>query len=773
MATKTEIKSWFKTNSIPKEKDFANLIDSGINKDDDGIERESGGGIHITGNGDTQEVLSFSRSDNPKQSPWKINLNPVGGSPGFNITDDKTASLLVINEQTGNVGVGTGNPHVRLTVGGVIYFNSENLSPNKQGGYLTWNRSGSIGETNFINNRGEGKGGFEFINCDADGSNLTSIGKVDGDGEWKLPKLLVDGNIGIGVAKPETKLDVDGNIAATGIRIKNSGGIRLTGDKDVNVISTDLGLYSTLPNRWLRFVTNEQPMYFFTDYKDTSDGRIGTNPTLSIGNNKSVGISTAINTQPCARLAVNGAIHFNSEPLVTNNQGGYLTWNHSGGAGETNFINNRGEGSGGFEFINCDTDGSNLTSIGKVDGDGEWKLPKLLVDGNIGIGVAKPETKLDVDGNIAATGIRIKNSGGIRLTGDKDVNVISTDLGLYSTLPNRWLRFVTNEQPMYFFTDYKDTSDGRIGTNPTLSIGNNKSVGISTAINTQPCARLAVNGAIHFNSEPLVTNNQGGYLTWNRSGCTGETNFINNKGQGPGGFEFINCDADGSNISTLGVIEGGGLWRLTELNVRGKINGTTVGSSDIRIKKNISYADPVTGLALLNQLKVADYHYIDAPDIQLQSAKGLIAQELEKLIPEAVVTSRAFIPNIYEKPHSIAALHYRVVFTMPSPHGLGPDDVVKMVKPSGSIEKTVAVIDENSFSVPGQVDEYNEVMVYGKRVDDLRAVNYNHLFMLNISATQQLTKELAALKDEHDRLKAYIKSLEAGMALKETENLPN
>ncbi|SDT12546.1 Chaperone of endosialidase [Mucilaginibacter mallensis] len=766
MATKAEIKSRFKTNSIPTEKDFADLIDSGINKDDDGIERESGGGIHITGNGDTQEVLSFSRSDNPKQSPWKINLNPVGGSPGFNITDDKTASRLVINEETGNIGVGAVNPHTRLTVGGAIYFNSEILSPNKQGGYLSWNRSGSVGETNFINNRGEGKGGFEFINCDADGANMKSIGKVDGDGEWKLSELLVDGNIGIGVAKPETKLDVNGNISATGIRLKNSGCIKLTGDKDVDVITTDLGLYSTLPNRWMRFVTNEQPMYFFTDYKDASDGRIGTEPTLIVGSNRSVGISTAINTQPCARLAVNGAIYFNSESVTTNNQGGYLIWNRIG-RGESCFVNNKGTGTGGFEFVNADADGSNERTIGKVSGGGEWKLPELRVDGNSTIGA-----NLDVASKITIReGVSLKHNGCIKLIGDADVDLQTADLGLYSTKAGYNMRFVTNKAPMCFFTDYEDASGKRAGTARTLIIDTNGSVSVG---NENPHARLTVNGAIYFDYESGSLNRQGGYLTWNRSKGGGETNFINNKGQGKGGFEFVNCDPDGSNLTAIGRVEGSGLWKFKDLDVSGSVSGTAFNRfSDRRIKKDITHADPAAGLNLLNQLMVTDYQYIDARNEQSYFTKGFIAQELETLVPQAVVSRQGFIPDIYEKPDSVTALNDHVIFAMTTPHGLSEGDIVKLVKPSGDAEKTVAVIDQNCFSVAGKADEYNDVMIYGKQVNDLKAVDYNHLFMLNISATQQLTKELAALKDDHDRLKAYVRSIEAGITLNVTENLPN
>jgi hypothetical protein len=56
-----------------------------------------------------------------------------------------------------------------------------------------------------------------------------------------------------------------------------------------------------------------------------------------------------------------------------------------------------------------------------------------------------------------------------------------------------------------------------------------------------------------------VSAQQGAYVGWNNlTGSTGETDFINNQGNGPGGFAFINTPSSGSPSSTLMFLNGYG-----------------------------------------------------------------------------------------------------------------------------------------------------------------------------------------------------------------------
>jgi len=70
-----------------------------------------------------------------------------------------------------------------------------------------------------------------------------------------------------------------------------------------------------------------------------------------------------------------------------------LGWNRTAGEGEADFINSRGAGTnGGFAFYDYDNSG-NINQLIRLQGGG-----------NVGIGLTNPAQKLDVSGNIKASG---------------------------------------------------------------------------------------------------------------------------------------------------------------------------------------------------------------------------------------------------------------------------------------------------------------------------------------------------------------------------------
>lgn len=101
------------------------------------------------------------------------------------------------------------------------------------------------------------------------------------------------------------------------------------------------------------------------------------------------------------RIRGDGLLHFGGTTAASTRlpagQGAYLGWNFlNGGTEETDFINNRGGGAGGFAFMNTDPDGSE-----------DIKKSTLMVvtgDGRVGIGRgdAPPRGLLDVNGEIIA-----------------------------------------------------------------------------------------------------------------------------------------------------------------------------------------------------------------------------------------------------------------------------------------------------------------------------------------------------------------------------------
>jgi hypothetical protein len=74
---------------------------------------------------------------------------------------------------------------------------------------------------------------------------------------------------------------------------------------------------------------------------------------------------------------------------------------------------------------------------------------------------------------------------------------------------------------------------------------------------------LDINGFVHVAGDvlpaPTFGPTQGLYIDWNLlTGATGETDFVNNQGSGPGGFAFWNTPASGAPLTTLMFLNGAG-----------------------------------------------------------------------------------------------------------------------------------------------------------------------------------------------------------------------
>lgn len=124
-APRSELKNRFVKNAIPREKDFADLIDAALSPKDDGIAKDGGGPLCLEigkpiGAGDVRPALQLYGSFADTTHAWGLNVisTTARGRRGLAISD--TAHRLFVEEGTGLIGIDTMTPDAKLHVNGAV-----------------------------------------------------------------------------------------------------------------------------------------------------------------------------------------------------------------------------------------------------------------------------------------------------------------------------------------------------------------------------------------------------------------------------------------------------------------------------------------------------------------------------------------------------------------------------------------------------------------------------------------------------------------------------
>ncbi|MEQ9306228.1 MAG: tail fiber domain-containing protein, partial [Marinoscillum sp.] len=174
-------------------------------------------------------------------------------------------------------------------------------------------------------------------------------------------------------------------------------------------------------------------------------------------------------------------------------------------------------------------------------------------------------------------------------------------------------------------------------------------------------------------------------------------------------------------------------------------------------------------LEALKSIEITDYTHIDEVNKGRAVHKKVIAQQVEEVFPNAVSRTQGYVPSHYAMAEKQVFDHLtnHMQITCASPHGFEVSDQVKLFGTEGEILVDVLeVIDAMTFVVEVAHAE-EQVFVYGKMVDDFRTVDYEAISMLNVSATQQLAKQLEEqqkliekLQVENGELKEKLKKVD-------------
>jgi hypothetical protein len=167
-----------------------------------------------------------------------------------------------------------------------------------------------------------------------------------------------------------------------------------------------------------------------------------------------------------------------------------------------------------------------------------------------------------------------------------------------------------------------------------------------------------------------------------------------------------------------------------------------VYSSDERIKTNIKNINTSDGLQKILAIQPKSYNHINVKHNSKSSYhdNGFIAQQIKEIIPEAVTIQKEFIPNIYNTftynaniltfNDTLNTQDFRIGSNIKL---VDKDDNQTIYKIMDYSSNTVIVdrVIENSC---------NLVFAYGTEVDDFHALQKDHIYTLNVCATQELAR---------------------------------
>lgn len=510
--------------------------------------------------------------------------------------------------------------------------------------------------------------------------------------------LIVGGNIGVGTANPTSRLHIVGpaNIGVGNTTTVNNlvvtGNINVTGLTTIaNTVVTETDVFSicnlsAINGPGLRVRQNTGNSVAIADFVDITGNPNNTIPVLRVDANNRVGVGT-LGTGNAYTLTVNGQ-------TVTNNMIiGYAT-NAVTTTPTNNLLVNGQIGIG-----TTNSPGSKLGVYGSVGiGSGYYTsiapTDSLIVSGNIGVGTNNPTKRLEVagDANIGIgfttqTGYILSSSASNTGTLTVDRMVTMSNVTIVNNTPNTLstpaLRITQNTNNSGSVADFFDST---VSTSiPLLRVKNNKTVVIGDGDGTNsytlvvngsiqaasglsvtsgsvsgsvPAANLIGTGTLPLTVIPTVTGptgtigttisvttNQSSYIiptidAYGRITTTTTQTITSSQWIGPGAAAtpliyfngIVGIGTPGDGVSTFNTPPG--TSTNCYLFVDGDIYaaGDIIALSDEKYKKDLEVIqNPIEKIK-----QVSGYTYTRTDTGNRQT--GVIAQELEKVLPEAVQT---------------------------------------------------------------------------------------------------------------------------------------
>ena len=261
-------------------------------------------------------------------------------------------------------------------------------------------------------------------------------------------------------------------------------------------------------------------------------------------------------------------------------------------------------------------------------------------------------------------------------------------------------------------------------TNPTSSI-----TFPATAAANNPMIYMFASGTV--NTDRMVIAHSPSYPNWGLQyqDSSDQFNFL------AGGAPRMTVNLGNGNVGIGTATPVNKLSVTGNADFSGNVSASAfLASSDERIKRIEGRSDSARDLATLLGIGVTDYTYIDTVAKGAGKQKKVIAQQVEKVYPQAVSRNTDVVPDIYQ--NAVVKDGWVKLAT-----NLKKGERVRLI--SGKTEGIYEVLEvapgkfRTDFGADG-----DEVFIYGREVKDFRSVDYEAIAMLNVSATQELSRRL-------------------------------
>ena len=112
---RSTLKDYFKKGAIPTEANYADLIDSMLNQEEDNLNKLPNDPLRVTATGTEEALFNFYQAEQSQEKPtWQVKQKP-GGKSGLSIGDE-TGSRLFIESGSDKIGIGTTTPVAKLDI---------------------------------------------------------------------------------------------------------------------------------------------------------------------------------------------------------------------------------------------------------------------------------------------------------------------------------------------------------------------------------------------------------------------------------------------------------------------------------------------------------------------------------------------------------------------------------------------------------------------------------------------------------------------------------